>query len=122
MGSLRIAFVLSVLGFVAALLMAGCASAGSVIAPSAAEVQITVHPWVKPVRIVARRLSRERYVYVGRVRAVARDAEFVAAARAVDEQLRTQARTLGADVVKIDQVSPGRHLVLLAGRCYRALD
>ena len=121
---LRFVLVLSAIGLAVALLGAGCATTETA-APAAAspEVEITVRPWQKPVRLVSKAPSRERYVFVGNVRVVARDGEFVEAARAADEKLREKARQLGADVVQIDVVSPNEsaHLITLAGRAYRSV-
>ncbi|HZS39226.1 MAG TPA: hypothetical protein VFF06_20485 [Polyangia bacterium] len=115
-------FVLSAIGLVAALLFAGCAETAQVIAPAPEQVQITVHPWRKPIRLVRKTPPPERYLYVGKVRAVARDVEFVDAARTVDAELRSKARALGADVVKIDAVYDRKHAVVMAGRAYRSMD
>jgi hypothetical protein len=117
----RFMFVLSAIGLAFALLSAGCATTETAAAPSQ-QVEITVRPWVKPVRLVTKAPSRERYVFVGKVRVVAHDGEFVEAARAADEKLREKARKLGADVVQIDVVSPNdrAHLITLAGRAYRS--
>jgi hypothetical protein len=77
------------------------------------------------IKIVARKPSPQRYRYVGRVEARATTADIVDAAIAADADLRRQARALGADVVKIDVVTPpGEHArahsrVILAGRAYK---
>jgi hypothetical protein len=108
-----------------AALVGGCATAPhtQVITPRAEEVQV-IRPSVSSVRLVQRRPARDRYAFVGRVRAVAHDEEFVEAARRVNEMLQQKARALGAEVVKIDLVRLGErdHLVVLAGRAYRALN
>jgi hypothetical protein len=128
----RFMFVLSAIGLLAALLSAGCASTQAASSASASapadqpEVEITVRPWQKPVKLVTRTPSRERFTFVGKVRVVALDKdarEFVDAARAADEKLREKARKLGADVVKLEVVSQNdkTHLITLAGRAYRAM-
>jgi hypothetical protein len=129
----RFMFIVSAIGLLAALLSAGCASTQAASSGTSAsapadqpEVEITVRPWQKPVKLVTRTPSRERFTYVGKVRVVAIDKdarEFVDAARAADEKLREKARKLGADVVKLEVVSQNdkTHLITLAGRAYRAM-
>ncbi len=128
----RFMFVVSAIGLLAALLSAGCATsqgaagAGAAAPAEQAEVEITVKPWIKPVKLVTKMPSRERFTYVGKVRVVALDngaGEFVDAARVADEKLREKARKLGADVVKLDVVSQNdkTHLITLAGRAYRSM-
>src|SRR5579862_3506990 len=112
----RFMFVVSAIGLLAALLSAGCATSQAAAGAGAAsaapaeqpEVEITVKPWVKPVKLVTKTPSRGRFAYVGKVRVVALDhggGEFVDAARAADEKLREKARKLGADVVQLEVVS-----------------
>jgi hypothetical protein len=89
------------------------------------QLQIIVHPAQKPVRLVVRTPPRQQYQYVGRVRALATDRdEFVTAAHTVQDQLRERARKLGADVVRLDVIKEGGrdHVVMLAGRAYRAVQ
>ncbi len=122
MSTVRFLFVAGAVGFAAALLMSGCATAPPP-APAAAEVSITVHPWVKPVRLVGKTPPADRFLFVGKVSARAENVEFVDGARDAQEQLKEKAKALGADVVKIDRVSPGKkHLIILAGRAYRSLN
>ena len=77
------------------------------------------------VKIVAHRPSAQRYHFVGRVEARATTADIVDAAIAADADLRRQAKKLGADVVKIDVITPpadhatAHSRVILAGRAYK---
>ncbi|MCU1277606.1 MAG: hypothetical protein JWM53_1152 [bacterium] len=77
------------------------------------------------VKIVAHKPSAQKYHFVGRVEARATTADIVDAAIAADADLRRQAKKLGADVVKIDVITPpadhaGAHSrVILAGRAYK---
>jgi hypothetical protein len=118
---LRFLLAIGVLGFGAALLGSGCAPSLPQVTVTVPQVQITVHPWEKPLKIVSKLPSSERWQLVGRVRAVARADEFVDAARTVQDRLRERARALGADVVKIDVASAGDQIVQLSGRAYRSL-
>jgi hypothetical protein len=76
-------------------------------------------------KIVAHRPSAQKDHFVGRVEARATTADIVDAAIAADADLRRQAKKLGADVVKIDVITPpgdhaGAHSrVILAGRAYK---
>jgi hypothetical protein len=106
---------------VLASLLVGCATPHTRVIPPT-EVQILVHPWVPPVRLVSKRPPRDRYSFVGRVRASVSDDEFVEAANAVRAQLVDRARKLGASVVKIDVVGAKSGRVLLAGRAYRTIN
>ena len=77
------------------------------------------------VKIVAHKPSSQKYHFVGRVEARATTVDIVDAAIAADADLRRQAKALGADVVKIDVITPpsehaGPHSrVILAGRAYK---
>jgi hypothetical protein len=77
------------------------------------------------VKIVAKKPSPQKYHFVGRVEARATTVDIVDAAIAADADLRRQAKKLGADVVKIDVITPpsdhaGAHSrVILAGRAYK---
>lgn len=77
------------------------------------------------VKIVAHKPSPQKYHFVGRVEARATTVDIVDAAIAADADLRRQAKKLGADVVKIDVITPpsdhaGAHSrVILAGRAYK---
>ena len=77
------------------------------------------------VKIVAHRPSPQKYHLVGRVEARATTADIVDAAIAADADLRRQAKKLGADVVKIDVITPpadhasAHSRVILAGRAYK---
>jgi hypothetical protein len=76
-------------------------------------------------KIVAHKPSAQKYHFVGRVEARATTADIVDAAIAADADLRRQAKKLGADVVKIDVITPpgdhaGAHSrIILAGRAYK---
>jgi hypothetical protein len=70
------------------------------------------------VKLVAKRPPPNQYKFVGRVEATAKTTDFIEGARTANALLRRKAKALGADVVKIDVVSPGTH-VLLSGRCYK---
>jgi hypothetical protein len=120
----RVMVVVGAIGFVAALLLAGCASAPRPQPATVEQVEITSHPWVRPVHVVVKTPARDRYFFVGKVRATAPDDEFVAAARAVREQLIDKARALGADVVKLDVIQPDarKHQLLLSGSAYRSVE
>lgn len=73
------------------------------------------------VKLVAKAPPARRYRFVGRVQATAKNGDdFVEAARTANADLRRQAKALGADVVKVDVVSPGRRIVL-AGRAYKSV-
>ena len=110
----------------ASLFLAGCATVpgNRVVTPSVDEVRITMRPSEVPVRLVAKRPRRDSYSFVGRVRAVARDGEFVVAARRANETLRRKARSLGADVVKIEivSISDRDNHVVMSGRAYRPVN
>jgi hypothetical protein len=77
------------------------------------------------VKIVAHKPSPQKYHFVGRVEARATTADIVDAAIAADADLRRQAKKLGADVVKIDVITPpsdhaaAHSRVILAGRAYK---
>jgi hypothetical protein len=77
------------------------------------------------VKIVAKKPSAQKYHFVGRVAARATTGDIVDVAIAADADLRRQAKALGADVVKIDVITPpsehaGKHSrVILAGRAYK---
>ena len=77
------------------------------------------------VKIVGRKPSAQKYHFVGRVEARATTADIVDAAIAADADLRRQAKKLGADVVKIDVITPpsdhasAHSRVILAGRAYK---
>ena len=77
------------------------------------------------VKIVARTPSAQKYHFVGRVSARAATGDIVDAALAADADLRRQAKALGADVIKIDVITPpsdrpSKHSrVILAGRAYK---
>jgi hypothetical protein len=77
------------------------------------------------VKIVAKRPSAQKYHFVGRVEARATTGDIVDAALAADADLRRQAKALGADVIKIDVITPpsdrpSKHSrVILAGRAYK---
>ena len=73
------------------------------------------------VKLVAKRPSAKQYKFVGRVEATARTTDFVEGARSANALLRKKAKALGADVVKVDIVEPGRH-ILLSGRCYKKVS
>jgi hypothetical protein len=109
-----------------ALLVAGGCAAPTTLHPTVtvARAEITFHPWHHPVKLVRKTPSRTQYQYVGPVRGVSSssDDEFVEAAHTAQDRLQSQARALGADVVKIVAVTPGKHRVMLAGRAYRAIE
>src|SRR4029079_9501794 len=77
------------------------------------------------VKIVARKPSTQKYHFVGRVEARATTGDIVDVAIAADADLRRQAKALGADVIKIDVITPpsehaGKHSRgILAGRAYK---
>ena len=77
------------------------------------------------IKIVAHKPSAQKYHFVGRVEARATTADIVDAAIAADADLRRQAKKLGADVVKIDVITPpadhasAHSRVILAGRAYK---
>jgi hypothetical protein len=108
-------------------LLAGCAATRpGVRADDASEraSDALQDPPAPSVRLVRRRPPAA--IYVGRVVGTARTGEIVEAARSAQAELRMKAAALGADVVKIDRVTPppaharGTHrMVLLAGRAYR---
>jgi hypothetical protein len=122
---LRFLLVAGAIGFGAALLVSGCGPtlpAVTVTVPTAPQVQITVHPWEKPLKLVAKLPKTEHFKYVGRVRALSKGSdEFVEAAHSVQDRLRQRARALGADVVKIDGASADGQILALSGRAYRSL-
>jgi hypothetical protein len=107
--------------------LVGCATSGSttqVQKPDekrdAAVVEAPKPVDAKPaVKLVAHTPPAKRYRYVGRVQATAKTKDFVEAARSANADLRRQAKALGADVVAVDIVSPGRRVVL-AGRAYKS--
>jgi hypothetical protein len=124
---LRIWMVAGVIGLLVAFALAGCASSSLKAAPPN-QVEIVMRADADegdappPVRLVRKAPNRAQYRFVGEVRAVASDEGFVEAATRVRKLLTEKARALGADVVQINEVSPGgdEHLVVLAGRAYRA--
>jgi hypothetical protein len=124
MRTISIVLAVGVIGLLLAFCGAGCATTVPAVSPAHEQVQIRVVPWQREVRLVTRAPSSAHYVFVGKVRGVAPDAEFVSAAEHVNVQLREKAAALGADVVKIDRVAPcaSGHRVLLAGRAYRRLE
>jgi hypothetical protein len=77
------------------------------------------------VKIVAHKPPAQKYHFVGRVEARATTVDIVDAAIAADADLRRQAKKLGADVVKIDVITPpsdhasAHSRVILAGRAYK---
>ncbi len=77
------------------------------------------------IKIVVKKPSAQKYHFVGRVEARATTGDIVDAAIAADADLRRQAKALGADVVKIDIITPpsdhpSKHSrVILAGRAYK---
>ena len=77
------------------------------------------------IKIVAHKPSAQKYHFVGRVEARATTGDIVDAAIAADADLRRQAKKLGADVVKIDVITPpadhasAHPRVILAGRAYK---
>src|ERR1700744_1671037 len=77
------------------------------------------------IKIVVKKPSGQKYHFVGRVEARAPTGDIVDAAIAADADLRRQAKALGADVVKIDVITPpsdhpSKHSrVILAGRAYK---
>jgi hypothetical protein len=107
--------------------LVGCATSGStarVQKPDekrdSAVVEAPKPVDAKPaVKLVAHTPPAKRYRYVGRVQATAKTNDFVEAARSTNADLRRQAKALGADVVAVDVVSPGRRVVL-AGRAYKS--
>ena len=120
---LRYLLVAGAIGFGAALLGSGCAPLPkvTVTVPTAPQVQITVHPWEKPLKLVAKLPPHDHWKYVGRVRALSKADEFVDAAHTVQDRLRQRARALGADVVKIETASADSQIVQLSGRAYRSV-
>jgi hypothetical protein len=114
---MRWLLVAGALGILLSLLTAGCTHV-SADAPRN-DLEISVKPWVRPVKWVAHRPARA--VFVGRVKGAATDEEFVSAAARVHAALDARARALGADVVKIDRVIAGARIVV-AGRAYRLAD
>jgi hypothetical protein len=128
----RIALGTSLLMFLSALWLAGCAHPTPPVYHGS-QVVITVHPWKtqgRPpdaIQLVHRLPDPTHYVYVGRVKGTAATTELVEAARQAHADLKQHAAALGADVVKIDILrTPAEGLhgnrVLLAGRAYRRLD
>jgi hypothetical protein len=77
------------------------------------------------IKIVAHKPPAQKYHFVGRVEARATTVDIVDAAIAADADLRRQAKKLGADVVKIDVITPpsdhasAHSRVILAGRAYK---
>jgi hypothetical protein len=120
----RVALVASGVLFFAAMLTAGCSHSSAEAPPPSQQLEITVHPWKRAVRFVGKTPSKERFIFVGRVRGEAPDVDFVRGVADARAQLAERAEALGADVVKIDLISPSsrNHQVLLAGRAYRAVD
>lgn len=120
----RVGFLASVVLFVAAMLTSGCSHSSAEARTGAQQVEITVHPWKRAVRFVGKTPPRTRFLYVGRVRGEAPDIDFVRAVEQARAQLAERAEALGADVVKIDLIAPTsrNHVVMLAGRAYRAVD
>jgi hypothetical protein len=120
----RVALLASGALFIAAMLTAGCSHSSAEAPPPGQQVEITVHPWKRAVRFVGKTPPKERFVYVGRVKGEAPDIDFVRGVAEARAQLAEHAEAIGADVVKIDQISPSsrNHLVLVAGRAYRAVD
>jgi hypothetical protein len=108
--------------------LVGCATSGSttqvrkpdekrdsavVEAPKPVDAKSTV-------KLVAKTPPAKRYRFVGRVEATAKTGgDFVEAARTANADLRRQAKALGADVIKVEVVSPGKRVVL-AGRAYKS--
>jgi hypothetical protein len=78
-----------------------------------------------PVKVVARVPSSKQYKFVGRVEVRATNASFVDQAATANAELRQKAKALGADVVKLDVITPpsdrpGAHSgIILAGRAYK---
>jgi hypothetical protein len=73
------------------------------------------------VRLVGHRPAHAKFV--GRVRAVAPDDDFVLAAKQARAQLSRRAEALGATVIQIQRIDAGVHgRVLMAGRAYRVAD
>jgi hypothetical protein len=111
----------------AAATLAGCAASNANKVHTADERPDSAVAAAKPVdtapavKLVAHRPPAKRYKYVGRVEAAANTADFVEAARTTNDLLRRKAKALGADVVQVDVISAGRH-VLLAGRCYKKVS
>jgi hypothetical protein len=117
---MRLVLVAGALGFLLTLLTAGCTHVSAV--ERKPDLVITVKPWITPVKLVSHRPPRDRYVFVGRVRGVALDGEFVDAASHAREKLDARARALGASVIKIDRVATSGSRVVLAGRAYRSIN
>jgi hypothetical protein len=70
------------------------------------------------VRVVAKRPAHGKFV--GKVRVVSSDLDFVEAAKVARAKLAARAEKLGADVVKIERLdTTARGRVLIAGRAYR---
>jgi hypothetical protein len=126
------------MALVGGMMMVGCATAqkqqarGPMPSEKNDSVVATAKDTSKPkelggalVKIVAHKPSAQKYHFVGRVEARATTADIVDAAIAADADLRRQAKKLGADVVKIDVITPpgdhaGAHSrVILAGRAYK---
>jgi hypothetical protein len=83
-----------------------------------------VDEWHRNIKIVSRKPARTHYQYLGRVRGVASNADFVAAAKQARTQIARNAEKLGADVIKIevlDPTAPGNK-VLIQARAYRLAD
>jgi hypothetical protein len=120
----RAGFVASVVLFVVAMLTSGCSHSSAQAPTPAQQVEITVHPWKKQVRFVGKTPPKARFAYVGRVRGEAPDIDFVRAVEQARAQIAERAEALGADTVKIDVIAPSssNHIVMLAGRAYRAVD
>jgi hypothetical protein len=125
------------LALLVAATMFGCASAPKRAArgpmPSeAGDRAVATSEAVKPqelggsaVKIVAHKPSPSQYRFVGRIEARATTNDIVDAAIAADADLRRQAKALGADVVKLDVITPpnekshAHSRVILAGRAYK---
>jgi len=93
-------------------------------APPARAVTRPVDEWHRNIKIVSRRPARLHYQYLGRVRGIAPNTDFVAAAKQARTQIARSAEKLGADVIKIevlDPTAPGNK-VLIQARAYRLAD
>lgn len=118
-------WLVGVVGFV----LVGCATSGSTVKlqkPDERRDSAVVEA-PKPVdaatsvKLVSKRPSAKQYKFVGRVEATAKTTDFVEGARSANALLRKKAKALGADVVKVDVIEPGKH-VLLSGRCYKKVS
>src|SRR4051794_4677974 len=101
------------------LLASGCANAPRPV------IHTVLEPTATRVRVVVHEPARGKYRFVGKVNGEALTDDTLAAAECAKNDIRNKAAALGADLVKIDEVSAPddsgqiRRVVIFSGRAFK---